>query len=559
MRYLRNSKALFFLNRMQRIQGRSFLLKVNKEVADGKLVSFMANVTNGGVTKDGHIVIKCDKKLDFKKGVQSIANKLDVDATDIQVLTTNYKVLPDDFLINYGDPTDWRYRFGKMECDEYLKRKADCPNIIKEHNESGNNIEEIQQDDDATTLYNYLDLEAVTRLPPIDQPWLQKMFPAGVDENKFLTELGHRFTNDAINTLSKILTTAETNKAIGLCKDGNEAAERGLIHYRQVKQIDATNDYLVEKAKHEQIASKPKLRGQLPLTFNKWGEKVTVNITGLPGDDITKQKHYYIYSNVAGWGKTTTIRKELIDKYPGVFVNDFHNAVNVPKDLQFLVFDEYSKKNKLGLDKLKSLANCDASGASLNRKSRGASYIPPRDVQVIILSNYSPYRVYGVWDKKLQKSVMDEYVLTSLNDRFHIIRLDGDNDAERRAWTSPSTWSDQEFTDEIEAMRPVEETRREIWLEKVCTLYKAREAVPVLGEFLALLKSQEDKDMAQRMYTRRMCKNNDPTIRFITPLKPLIDKVLKRNQDPAFQQRLTKKFKRALLSEDSFEESSQQQ
>ena len=54
------------------------------------------------------------------------------------------------------------------------------------------------------------------------------------------------------------------------------------------------------------------------------------------------------------------------------------------------------------------------------------------------------------------------------------------------------------------------------------------------------------------MYTRRMCKTSDPVIDFITPMKPLIEKVLKRKQDS--QQRLAKKIKRAILSEESFED-----
>jgi hypothetical protein len=143
----------------------------------------------------------------------------------------------------------------------------------------------------------------------------------------------------------------------------------------------------------------------------------------------------------------------LVKKYSAHIINDIHNAVGVPKNLQWLVFDEYSRTKKLDLEMLKTLANGDASGAYLNRKSHGGSYIPPADVQVIILGNYSPYKIYAQWDKKTQRHIISEDVLSTIVDRFVIVRLDGDDTEERRHFMEPSTWTEEEFQTELRGLR----------------------------------------------------------------------------------------------------------
>jgi hypothetical protein len=142
-----------------------------------------------------------------------------------------------------------------------------------------------------------------------------------------------------------------------------------------------------------------------------------------------------------------------VKKYSAHIINDILNAVGVPKNLQWLVFDEYSRTKKLDLEMLKTLANGDASGAYLNRKSHGGSYIPPADVQVIILCNYSPYEIYAQWDKKTQRHVISEDFLLTIVDRFVIVRLDVDDAEERRKFMEPATWTEEEFQLELRVLR----------------------------------------------------------------------------------------------------------
>jgi hypothetical protein len=108
----------------KRFQGRTLLLKTNKPIESAKLVSFMAGVESGGANNDGYVILKTTKQMNFRNGEVSIAKRLGLESGDIQMLS-EYQYLPDEFLIKYMsgdyDPTIWRHRFGKMQCDEYMK------------------------------------------------------------------------------------------------------------------------------------------------------------------------------------------------------------------------------------------------------------------------------------------------------------------------------------------------------------------------------------------------------------------------------------------------------
>jgi hypothetical protein len=286
------------------------------------------------------------------------------------------------------------------------------------------------------------------------------MFPNGVDEKEILYRLGQKYTNDAINVVSKAHVTKIKNAKIDACKDAKQAVDEGIVDFCQYNVIHHTKEAIADAELNREVGSCPKVYGDLKLTFAKWtddqkvvGTEKEVIFKGLPGDELVKRKHYFIYSKKAGYGKTTTVRRDLVKKYSAHIINDIHNAVGVPKNLQWLVFDEYSRTKKLDLEMLKTLANGDASGAYLNRKSHGGSYIPPADVQVIILSNYSPYEIYAQWDKKTQRHVISEDVLSTIVDRFFIVRLDGDDTEERRKFMEPSTWTEEEFQLELRGLR----------------------------------------------------------------------------------------------------------
>jgi hypothetical protein len=312
------------------------------------------------------------------------------------------------------------------------------------------------------TLQGHLGLpiERTHSLRPAPERWLGKMFPNGVDESKILYRLGQKFTDEAINTVVKIHKTKAKNAKIDSCKDAKQAVDEGIIEFSQYNVIQNAKEAIADAKLNREVGSRPKLYGDLTLTFAKWtdsqkvpGTEKEVTFRGLPGNEFEKRKNYFIYSKRAGYGKTTTVRQELVKRYSAHIINDLNNAVGVPKNLQWLVFDEYSRTKKLDLGMLKTLANGDASGAYLNRKSHGGSYIPPSDVQVIVLGNYSPYEIYAQWDKKTQRHIISEEVLSTIVDRFFIVRLDGDDTEERRKFMEPATWTKDEFQIELRELR----------------------------------------------------------------------------------------------------------
>jgi hypothetical protein len=212
------------------------------------------------------------------------------------------------------------------------------------------------------------------------------------------------------------------------------------------------------------------------------------------------------------------VRRELVKKYSAHIVNDIHNAVGVPKNLQWLVFDEYSRTKKLNLEMLKTLANGDATGAYLNRKSHGGRYIPPADVQVVILSNYSPYEIYAQWDKKTQRHVITDDIVSTLVDRFFIVRLDGDDAEERRKFMEPFAWTEEEFRLELRALRDKclkgKDDRVETveFIATAVQMYKARTDHGMsLQEFLeTCLWDGNDIRLARLVYQDNLKKTKEP-------------------------------------------------
>jgi hypothetical protein len=99
-------------------------LKTDETADEEKAIDFMSEAENGGVTKDGYIVLRRNKRMNFAQGENSLAKKLELEK--IQTLSS-HKDLPDNFLITYMtgeyDISDWRYRFDKTQSDAYVKIK----------------------------------------------------------------------------------------------------------------------------------------------------------------------------------------------------------------------------------------------------------------------------------------------------------------------------------------------------------------------------------------------------------------------------------------------------
>ncbi len=83
-----------------------------------------------------------------------------------------------------------------------------------------------------------------------------------------------------------------------------------------------------------------------------------------------------------------------------------NNACDIPNNIQWLIFDEYSISNKLDLEILKMITGGAGDRGWLPRKAYGGNYRPERDMQIIILSNYSPYLVYSTYNRRQKQRLI---------------------------------------------------------------------------------------------------------------------------------------------------------
>ena len=165
---------------------------------------------------------------------------------------------------------------------------------------------------------------------------------------------------------------------------------------------------------------------------------------------VEKCKHLYVYSKEPGFGKTQAFAKHFATDYNACVVNDVNNWSKVSPAAQFLIFDEVTRapKRHIDLATLKAFTGGTVTTAAGNIKSYGDSYEPREDVQLIMLSNESIYDIYGTWDAKLQRRFMPSCEMNQLNDRFVVVRLDGDVDEDRRRCMSPADWTREELVAE---------------------------------------------------------------------------------------------------------------
>ena len=83
-----------------------------------------------------------------------------------------------------------------------------------------------------------------------------------------------------------------------------------------------------------------------------------------------KKKHYYIYSNQPGYGKSS-FSDTLLDNLNACSVNDSNNFSGVRDTAQFIIFDEFSHDTKISFADLKKLTGGNASVFGGNKKTFG--------------------------------------------------------------------------------------------------------------------------------------------------------------------------------------------
>ena len=326
-----------------------------------------------------------------------------------------------------------------------------------------------------STLQKWLELRSppkrVTAYFNLPSDFILKYFMNGYDESIIYYSFGDKFTEEFINFIvadneekktSPIHKNQERSRKI-LAKDIEELVEEGIVSVAEAPRIQNGKDFF-EKRKRDRCVNKD-LDGAVTLTFQQYARDsadsvakrhvktgafppVQVTIVGRPAAIEVKEKHYYIYSKLPSFGKSFTLER-FAEQYNAHFVNDPSNWTNVPSRTQFLMFDEVDcDHGKLTLSNLKALTGGSTTGFTGNCKSFGDSFTPRKDVQLILLSNESPYDVYGTWNAALQRRVMSTYKMRQFDERFEVFRLDGSVDEDRIKALSPEAWNEDQFLTE---------------------------------------------------------------------------------------------------------------
>jgi hypothetical protein len=110
-----------------------------------------------------------------------------------------------------------------------------------------------------TTLEGHLGLpvERTFSGTPAPDRWLTKMFPNGVDEKEILYRLGQKYTNDAINAVSKAHVTKVKNAKIDACKDAKQAVDEGIIEFSQYNLVQHAKEAIADAELNREVGSRP--------------------------------------------------------------------------------------------------------------------------------------------------------------------------------------------------------------------------------------------------------------------------------------------------------------
>lgn len=290
----------------------------------------------------------------------------------------------------------------------------------------------------------------------IPDTFLREYFVNGFSSDRIIECNGYLFSSAYIE--SKI--QSERNRVINETLISNpvlQMVKDGLIPLSQINSIVQAKTTF-EKLKTQENRMRPDLKEdeEYEMKFEEYkivdgkntptGNYVPTTVYIRKINEGVKQKHWYIYSEKPGFGKSYHM-EQLQTLYNAHIIGDPRNWHDVPECTQFVIFDEFSKETLKalgGFSKLKALTSGNGLVA-FNKKTFGDSFLPRKDIQVICTSNYPPYDIIGQWDNKLQRNIIDESTLMQFKDRFITVCLDGDDKKHMRAALQPKDWSEEDI------------------------------------------------------------------------------------------------------------------
>lgn len=295
----------------------------------------------------------------------------------------------------------------------------------------------------------------ITEMKASPSVFLLNIYPDGIyDRSKIRFTTGCVFT-DLAGLVKRSYEQHEcqlTNKRVSETAT-SVLVENGSLPFYRARTSEDFKVWL-EKQKSERNANPDLEDGEtFTATFGLYkngaidDSKVTkVPIVGYSGRVDVKKKHWYIYSSASSYGKSYEMDR-FTAKYNAQYIDDLNNWTGMRRNVQFVLFDEYSSDSKRHLEysALKAFTRGHCTGIAGNCKTFGSSYSPRSDVQFIICSNNSLYEIYGQRDPESGRYYISKTTVDQLEDRFHIICLDGDCEEDRRRFTHPKDLTQAEL------------------------------------------------------------------------------------------------------------------
>ena len=305
----------------------------------------------------------------------------------------------------------------------------------------------------------------ITSFKHLPRDYILHKFPKGYDADQIKMTIGSKFQEASIRSTVQRAIQWGTNKVTNNVKMLSTstvvaAGAESVLNPR--RSVEESKQYVDRWACNETNKKQPDMKhGSFEdMTFSRWTDnkgrdpstEMTVRITSWRGDPETKRRHYYIYSLEPPHNWKNDAMKTFAECYNVAFVSDIENWANVPRTAQFLIFNENDCIRNLPISQLKTFMDGATQGVLSGRYMSCSAYAPRYDGQLIILSNISPYEVYGKHNGKVNRRFIPATTAHQLEEHFHIFRLDGSKDDDRHTHMSPELWTEREFISECDRL-----------------------------------------------------------------------------------------------------------
>ena len=249
---------------------------------------------------------------------------------------------------------------------------------------------------------------------------------------------GH-FNRDQVSFVTDPIATAgDTNICL------LTAIRCGRIEPNQLAPLSRLQEMGQRKDESDAYLDREEISGPIEMVFQQRDSKGVIvpgsqekriEFVARPGEtgqqDQDKAKHLWLYGS-SNTGKTAAIKAAFLNgNTKTCLISDPRNAMEGDERAQFIIMDEYGYKRRAPLQGLKALTSGDASAGSFNRKSYGRSFTPRPDAQIIIVSNHSPYDVYGTSQGGRPRKISKEDA-EALENRFQIVAVGMDNLSQKK-------------------------------------------------------------------------------------------------------------------------------